>query len=417
MKNRKCCKAIFCIFSIVFLMMLVTGCTTFDNFKHTFINKKTKSDKEVIYIGVYEPQSGAFEEQGKNEIKGIELAHSLYGSVKGMDIELITVDNQSDTESAKSAIKNLIEMKPSAIIGSVGEANSLIAGSYIEKAKIPAIAPSARNPLITENRNFYFRACITDPQIGEGLAEYAYSKLGAKSMGIIRMENDNSAMAVYDGLEQKLKSADQENIIVMDETLNLHDSNMARVIKRLKKEKPETVFMPVGIEKADRIFNRIEKNGLTNITFLGTREWNSKNFVRMMRKHPDIKVVFPAAITTGKKMTTTSVVTAEAQKFFIEYTRKYGENDIPTENTILGYDAYLILVNALSRADNMKDGEAVKEALADIENLHCATGNVTFDKNGNPMRPVNLSTLKKGEVVSVYTTNENAQASELKKIK
>ena len=60
-------------------------------------------------------------------------------------------------------------MKPVAIIGSAGEATSLAASEIIEEAKVPTITPSATNPLITQGNHYYFRASITESQMGQGL--------------------------------------------------------------------------------------------------------------------------------------------------------------------------------------------------------------------------------------------------------
>ena len=45
---------------VLALVMSVSmaGCTSFDNFKMTFIDKSADKDSETIYIGVFEPQTG-----------------------------------------------------------------------------------------------------------------------------------------------------------------------------------------------------------------------------------------------------------------------------------------------------------------------------------------------------------------------
>ena len=55
-------------------------------------------------------------------------------------------------------------MNPAAIIGSAGNATTLIASTYVGDAKIPAITPSATNPLIAQNNGYYFIADTTASQ-------------------------------------------------------------------------------------------------------------------------------------------------------------------------------------------------------------------------------------------------------------
>lgn len=407
---------------IVFLALTVTaalslaGCSTFDNFKHTFIDENTKNSDDVIYIGTYEPQSGELKQEGTDELKGIELAHDIYSNVKGADIQLVSVDTQSDTDSSKTAIQDLIKMNPTVIIGSAGEASSIIAGPYIKDAKIPTITPSATNPMITDGNKYYFRACITDSQMGAGLAEYAYTELGSKAIGIITIKNDSTVAAVADGFKDQINEmVSGKSPIVMEKSITVDDNNMKGLVKKIKKSDANVIFLPVGAEKANKIFNKIEKAGLTDITFLGTKDWNSDEFVNMMKKHPDIKIAFPSDTAVQANNSTTTSVTAETQKFIIEYANKYGEDDVPSERAVQGYDAYLLAVNAINNAKSL-NREDVRDALASISNLRCATGVFTFDENGNPVRSVNISTIKNGEIVSAYVTSSKSKAGTVKKI-
>lgn len=414
--NRARIKKIFFMTLAVTAALSLTGCSTFDSFKHTFIDENTKSSDDVIYIGTYEPQSGELKQEGNDELKGIELAHDIYSNVKGADVQLVSVDTQSDTDSSKTAIKDLIKMNPTVIIGSAGEASSIIAGAYIMDAKIPTITPSATNPMITDKNKYYFRACITDSQMGAGLAEYAYSELQSTKIGIITIKNDSTVAAVADGFKERLNTlATKASPIVMEKSIAVDDKNMNKLVKKIKKSDANVIFLPVGAEKADSIFKKVEQAGLTNITFLGTKDWNGDEFAVMMKKHPDIKVAFPSDTVVQANSSTTTSVTAETQKFLIEYANKYGEDDVPSEHAVQGYDAYLLAINAINNAKSLNRDD-VRDALASIKDLRCATGVFTFDNNGNPVRSVNISTVKNGKILSAYVTSSKLKAGTVKKI-
>ena len=64
---------------------LLTGCTTFNNFKEGFFGTK-KDPEEVIKIGVFEPLSGENEAHGKLEVQGVELANELFPTVLGKKV-------------------------------------------------------------------------------------------------------------------------------------------------------------------------------------------------------------------------------------------------------------------------------------------------------------------------------------------
>ena len=149
------------ILSMVLLLGIFSGCTTFDNFKAAFIDKPS-DNSATIQIGVYEPMSGADQKKGELEIKGIELAHEMYPTVNGKFVELIYADNASDIYAAETAIKELLLKEPTVILGSSGSVYSLVAGDYINEAKVPAIAITNTNPLVTKNNEYYFRVCYVD---------------------------------------------------------------------------------------------------------------------------------------------------------------------------------------------------------------------------------------------------------------
>ena len=406
---------------LIMIASVLGGCTTFDNFKKTFVDKQVVGDDNTITIGIYEPSSGEFKEQGEEEIRGIELANSIYSNVNGIKIKLVRVDNQSDVNSAKGAIQNLIKMKPAVILGSAGEANSMVASPYIEAAKIPTITPSAVNPLITENNKYYFRASITESQRGAGLAEYVYSVLGSRKIATISMKNDSANTAMQRGFNSKISELEQSSAgdssgassIVYHKAVDVDFENYGKLVKSIKKSDADVVVVPFGAENSDKLFSEIEKENLEKkITFVGSSSWNNEDFIAMMKSHPKIKVVFPSDSVFSGGKTTTKSVTAETQRFIIEY----ANDSEPTSNAALGYDSYLLAINAINRA-NSKNPVDIRKALSELSNVRGATGVFTFDEYGNPIKSVNLSTIKSGKVISLYVTNDKTTAENMGKIK
>lgn len=409
---------VLCVLTACLMMAGLGGCTTFDSFRNTFIDKNKEDAAEpVIMIGVYEPLTGKNADKGKQEVKGIELANSIYKNVDGYRVELTRVDTQSKVSTAKTVIQGLIEMKPVAIIGSAGEATSLAASEYINDAGIPAITPSATNPLITRRNGFYYRACITESQMGNGLAEYACGKLGSRSVGVISLKNDSGTAAILDGFDERVKTiaGKRKNAVVYTAEIGASDEDMDKVLNGIRKKGVDVCFAGMGTEAMDRFFTMAEDKGLTNITYLGTRNWGSSDFIAMMAKHPDIKVVFPYESVLSGSNSTSDAQTEEAQRFQIEYSNRYGSDDIPTDNAALGYDSYLILINAIHNAKSI-EGQNIRDAISGLKDLKCATGIFSFDDRGNVIRSVNLSTIQDGKAVSEYVTKTETEAKSLDEI-
>ena len=400
---------------MILISGLLSGCTTFDSFRHAFFEEKAEESMPVITIGVFEPQTGRNSAKGLSELKGIELANSIYSNVDGYKVVLSKVDTQSKVSSARTAVQGLIEMKPVAIIGSAGEATSLAASEYIEQAKIPTITPSATNPLITQTNSYYFRACITESQMGEGLAEYAYAQLDSRNIALINLKNDSSTAALIDGFRDKIQKytrKDKVKAITVTQEINADEEGMKGALDEIRDKKCDVCFVSFGTESMDTFFTMAEDEGLTDVTYLGPRNWGNSDFVAMMKKHPDIKVVFPYMSVISGTEQASDAQTEEAQKFQIEYESRYGSDDIPTENAALGYDSYLLLINAIHNAKSV-EGKDIRDAMLGLSEFKGATGVFAFDDRGNVVRTVNLSTISDDMIVSEYVTKSEAEAKEL----
>lgn len=388
--------------SITVLIGALASCSTYSIFEQTYLS--SDYEKKIV-IGVFEAQTGEYSVQGNDEIKGIELAHSIYSDVIGKDVELVILDNQSNIYTADSAIDGLIKLEPVAIIGSAGEVCSLTASKKILQAQIPTITPSCINPLITADNDYYFRVSVLESMIGQYLAEYAVERLKAKNVGIIKIRNDDAHRSIIRNFKNKVDGYDSNNhALSLNTTIDPDEKDFSEVLDEVKKSEAKVIFMPIGVKKADLMFTQIENMKMTDITFIGTKDWNNEDFIDMMKNHPDIKVAFPSDTIVTEDNKTDKNAAMEANKFLLEYQLKYGEDAIPSQNVALGYDAYLLLMNAINTAGSL-DREAIRDALAETYDLKCVTGTFRFSKDGNPVRPVNIAVLKNGKPVLDYLAN------------
>ena len=395
-------------------VFFMSGCSTWTSFRQTFLIEPQSEIDPSITIGVIEPQSGRYAAKGKDEIKGIELANSIYNNVDGYKVNLVKVDTQSTVAGTETAIKALTEMKPVAIIGPAGEASALTIGSFVDEAKIPVITPAATNPLITQNSSYCFRACVTDSQMGDGLAEYAAEKLGSRKIAVVTVKNDTGTSALLDGFDDRIKkiAGKRNRAVKVTKEIAPEEKEMRSALTEIRRNGIDVCLVSMGTEEMDIFFTLAEEMGLDGITYLGTRSWGDAAFITMMEKHKDIKVVFPYESVLTKNDDTSDTYTEEAQRFQIEYAYRYGADDLPTDSAALAYDSYLLVINAFHNAKST-DGNDIRAALMDFNGLKCATGLFTFDNTGNVVRAVTLSTIRDGKAVTEYVTETESEAKEL----
>ena len=381
----------------VLTVTMLTGCTTFNNFKEAFLQQKKSSDV-TIQIGIYEPMSGADSDAAKAEIKGIELAHEVYPNIGGKIVELVYSDNSSDIDAAETAINNLISKKPDVILGSYGSVYSMIAGKPINDAKIPAIAITNDNPLVTKNYPYYFRVCYVDSNQGDLLAKYVLEQKQETTAGVLIPNNDDVAMAMATTFVDRIEAeTENEDAITAYETYKPGQKDFTKPLKAIQESGVKSVLLPGDSADSANIINQAADLGM-DVMFLGPTDWSSKEFRSELSGS-----VSKEHLAFVNFFTADDTINQESEKFLKAYHEKYGKDKEPEDSVALGYDAYLIAINAINDAGNNPSGKDIRKVLASAKEFQGASGNITFNTEGDPLRSAQISTWEGKKIVSTYT--------------
>ncbi len=381
----------------VLTVTMLTGCTTFNNFKEAFLQQKKSSDV-TIQIGIYEPMSGADSDAAKAEIKGIELAHEVYPNIGGKIVELVYSDNSSDIDAAETAINNLISKKPDIILGSYGSVYSMIAGKPVNDAKIPAIAITNDNPLVTKNYPYYFRVCYVDSNQGDLLAKYVLEQKQETTAGVLIPNNDDVAMAMATTFVDRIEAeTENEDAITAYETYKPGQKDFTKPLKAIQESGVKSVLLPGDSVDSANIINQAADMGM-DVMFLGPTDWSSKEFRSELSSS-----VSKEHLAFVNFFTADDTINQESEKFLEAYHEKYGKDKEPEDSVALGYDAYLIAINAVNDAGNDPSGNDIRKVLASAKEFQGASGNITFNTEGDPLRSAQISTWEGKKIVSTYT--------------
>ena len=381
----------------VLTVTMLTGCTTFNNFKEAFLQQKKSSDV-TIPIGIYEPMSGADSDAAKAEIKGIELAHEVYPNIGGKIVELVYSDNSSDIDAAETAINNLISKKPDVILGSYGSVYSMIAGKPINDAKIPAIAITNDNPLVTKDYPYYFRVCYVDSNQGDLLAKYVLEQKQETTAGVLIPNNDDVAMAMATTFVDRIEAeTENEDAITAYETYKPGQKDFTKPLKAIQESGVKSVLLPGDSADSANIINQAADLGM-DVMFLGPTDWSSKEFRSELSSS-----VSKEHLAFVNFFTADDTINQESEKFLKAYHEKYGKDKEPEDSVALGYDAYLIAINAINDAGNDPSGKDIRKVLASAKEFQGASGNITFNTEGDPLRSAQISTWEGKKIVSTYT--------------
>lgn len=381
-----------------------SGCATFEHFKTAFIDKP-QDQKASIQIGIYEPMTGGDSEAGELEIRGIELAHEMYPTVNGKVVELVYADNGSDLYAAETAIKELLMKEPSVILGSYGSVYSLVAGEYIKEAQVPSIAITNTNPLVTRNNDYYFRVCYVDANQGDILAKYLLEQKGETTAGVLLPKGDDAAMAMATAFTDRMKvETDNEDAITVYEQYEIGAEDFTEQLEIVKESGVKSVLLPGEITDSAHIIKQANEMGI-NAVFLGDTDWAGEEFKELT----DGKVT-AQNVAFVNFFSADQTVSEESETFLQEYQKKFGKNKIPEDGVALGYDAYVIALNAIDKADDDATGKEIREVLAGQHQFEGASGLINFNSMGDPIKTAYISTWQNGDIVSLYTMDPTATA-------
>ena len=363
--------------SIIILIIAALVCSLFISCN--------KNSEDVIKIGVFEPQSGDNGAGGKQEVLGIQYAHSIRNTVnvggKEYKIVLDIQDNQSSTDKAVSAAQQLVADKCSIILGSYGSGVSIAAGSYFKDAKIPAVGVSCTNAAVTAGNDYYFRVCFLDPFQGSVMANFAKDECKAQKAYVLSMLGDDYTVGLAKNFVAAFKGLG--GTVVADETFVEGTSDFSSYLQNAIDMKADVIFAPSATTYAALIIKQAATKGIS-IPILAGDTWES-SVISEAQKGTNVKVYCSTffdenddsgvakSFVTGFKNYINSNATAKTNN---------GGDDQVAAVSALGFDAYNLACDILEKA-GAKDGETLRKAFVSFTGDDFVTGSISFDQNGD----------------------------------
>lgn len=352
--------------------------------------------EETVRIGVFEPLSGEYRKEGRLEKEGVEIAHKLYPYVLGKEVELIYGDNMSDISVAETVAQKLIGRRVAVVLGSYGSTLSIAGGEFFERAGIPAISITNKNPLVTDSNDYYFRVCFIESFQGVAVAKYAAEELHATKVAVMRETGDDFSAAVCRAFSDKFSSlTGSPDAIVYTAEYNGATNDYELELQAIKNSGAEAVFLPSDVRRALDVIEQAKKLSL-NVVFLGTSDWESDELLAVRDESVLRKMAFSAYSGQREEMTPLSA------EFLKAYREKHGEDATPPPEVVLGFDAYILAITSIGEAQTALNGEAVRDCLARTRDFPGVSGNISFDEKGDTIKSVSIMTVENGEYKPLY---------------
>lgn len=366
------------VLQLFFIFVLCLGCA--------------KPGDEIL-IGEYGSLSGGTATFGQSTHNGILLATeevNSNGGLLGKKVKIITEDDQSKPEEAKTAVLKLIKHnRVVAVLGEVASSRSLAAAPECQKSKIPMISPASTNPKVTEVGDYIFRACFVDSFQGEGMARFAKEKLKLGRMAILKDVKNDYSVGLADFFEKTFRQLGGE--ITAVQSYSEGDIEFRAQLTAIKGSGPkgsgpDGIFAPGYYTEVGLIARQARELGL-NIPMLGGDGWDSPKTVE----------IGGTAVNESYFSTHYSAddPAPKVQGFIEKYRKKYGK--VPDAMAVLGYDAAELLFDAIRRAGTTESVK-IRDTLAATQNLAGVSGNISMDPNRNAKKRLVILKIENGGI-------------------
>lgn len=357
--------------------------------------EKAPPAEDVIKIGVYEPLTGAQAAGGKMTIDGIKLANKLYPKVLGKKVELVIEDNKSEPPESANVVSRLIDQhKVKVILGSYGSSNSKSGGNVAKQKGVPVIGCSPTNPMVTQGNEYYFRVCFIDPFQGTVMANYAFNDLKAKKVAIIREITSDYSIGLTNYFVESFKALTNDpDCVVATLDYKKGDQDFTAQLQTIKNKKADVIFAPGELGESAILIKQARQLKI-DVPFLGGDTWEAPEFIQIGGDAVE-------GIAFSTHYTAEAPVTEMSTKFVDEFKKEY-EGQEPNAFAALGFDTYILAIDAIEKA-GAYDSKAIRDIIAQTKEFKGATGNLTFDENGDPIKSAVIKQVKDGKFTYLTT--------------
>jgi branched-chain amino acid transport system substrate-binding protein len=354
-----------------------------------------KSEQKEIKIGVVLCLTGSGAPYGEDVLRGITLAteeiNDIEGGIKGKKIKLLIEDDETNPSKAVSATSKLINQnKVKVIIGTVTSSSMLASAPLAEKAKVVMISPGASNPEISKAGDYIFRNWISDELEGKAMVNYLTEVEKVTRVAVLYINNDYG-LGLKDVFEHSFTKAGGK--IVLVEYYNQDDTDFRTQLAKIKNSDVEVVYMPGYYKEMALILKQ-------------AKELNIKTPFKSVVCFEDAELLKLAGdAAEGVVYSSPYYDPKSSKENVVEFVRKFKEkfNREPGIFAAHGYDALKIIAQIIDEVGY--SGPIIKDKLYTIKNYKGVSGDTSFDKNGDVIKPVAIKEVAGQKFKFVTLTN------------
>ncbi|PIE61517.1 MAG: hypothetical protein CSA29_02925 [Desulfobacterales bacterium] len=359
---------------------------------------------DTIKIAANLEISGEDKEAVSVTIQGIELAkEELNGKVKIGDntyeIEILYLDNQRDkSEAVRLAVNSIQEDQVMAIILPRNSSIAIPVSQVSNAFFTPSIGTTCTSGKITKGHPYAFRTAISADGQTLGTMALATKEWQAKKAAVLYDELNGYSIEMAKNLRRMFTEKMGDGSVVAFETFRFKDKSYTEQLKRIVASGADFLYVPQQPFEVPDIVAQARALGWTK-PITGSDTWGTPELLEECGQGDCQGMYFTSSFAAKNAK-------GRARDFVDHYQRKY--NATPNESAALGYDAFMIIADALRKLPELTgniltDRKRLREQIASIA-YDGASGKISYDTDGEPTRCAAIVQIDQSGEFSHYMT-------------
>ena len=344
-----------------------------------------RAEDKTLVLGCSLPLSGSMVGFGQPIQQGAALAVDQFNaanSLPGVRFKLDCSDSQGDAKQTVTIAEKLVDNP--AVIASISDFTStatMAAADTYARGKLLQLTPSASHPDLVKMNPWSFRSSETIPTYIEPLADFITGKLGRKKVAVIQVQTD-WGQSVGETVVAQIKKDGGE--VVDDAIYNPGTNDFRAILTKLRREKPDAIFLAMLEEEAATFMKQRKQLGLTDIPVVDSGVGLTERSLGLAGDSFDGMY--------SSRLYNPENPSPAVQDFIKTFTAKYGKG--PDVWSAYGFDAANLLMLAAKRAGPDVTRETEREQLIHTGHFQGANGELAINPASRDVERFGLTTVR-----------------------
>ncbi|MEQ8655230.1 MAG: ABC transporter substrate-binding protein [Kiloniellales bacterium] len=348
--------------------------------------------EEPIKIGALYNVTGGMSSLDGPSLRGAELAAKQInadGGLLGRPIEIIAIDTRTDQQETAKAAQRVLSDDIVAGIGMSDTTFVMAAAPLFQEESIPFVTSGATHPeLPAWVGDHMFMTPFGDDDQSYAIADYAYDTLGMRNVAVWTDQSMDFTKALSKFFIERFE--ERGGTISLQDSFMIGDTDFSAQIARLKDmdPAPDAVFISAIPTEAGLSVKQIREAGM------------SLPIVSGDGFDTDLVSTTPGPELANDVYFSTHTYRADDRPEVLAFIKAYKEEyGVDPENAFapLGYDALMLVANAIERAGSAEPGD-IRDALQVTMGYPAVTGEISYSRPSMvPPKPISIISVHNGD--------------------